>query len=226
MYLYVCVHKDFSVISCECVHPFGGRDALLLHAYIHTTYMHVCIHTYIHHTGNRLRAIQNSRCATFYIHTYIHTHKHIYIYTYIHSITQATGAVPFGTLVALLMFWFALSLPLVFLGSFLGFRRDPVEHPVRTNAIPRQVCVCMYIYAYVCVYMYVCVCVFLGSFLGFRRDPRRAPCQDKCHPSPGDSFMCVCVCVLCMFVCVCVCVGSFLGFRPWQHKYAHITLSR
>jgi transmembrane 9 superfamily protein 2/4 len=47
--------------------------------------------------------------------------------------------VPFGTLVALLLFWFALSLPLVFLGSFLGFRRDAVEPPVRTNAIPRQV---------------------------------------------------------------------------------------
>ncbi|KAJ1488343.1 Endomembrane protein 70-domain-containing protein, partial [Baffinella frigidus] len=52
---------------------------------------------------------------------------------------KSTGAVPFGTLVALLVFWFFISLPLVFLGSFVGFRSAPVEHPVRTNPIPRQV---------------------------------------------------------------------------------------
>mmetsp|Transcript_58539 Transcript_58539/g.137519 ORF Transcript_58539/g.137519 Transcript_58539/m.137519 type:complete len:668 (-) Transcript_58539:237-2240(-) len=52
---------------------------------------------------------------------------------------RSTGAVPFSTLIAILMFWFGLSLPLVFFGSFLGFRRDAVEAPVRTNPIPRQV---------------------------------------------------------------------------------------
>jgi transmembrane 9 superfamily protein 2/4 len=52
---------------------------------------------------------------------------------------RSTGAVPFGTLVALLVFWFGMSLPLVFVGSWLGFRRAAVEHPVRTNAIPRQI---------------------------------------------------------------------------------------
>mmetsp|Transcript_63519 Transcript_63519/g.132214 ORF Transcript_63519/g.132214 Transcript_63519/m.132214 type:complete len:695 (-) Transcript_63519:130-2214(-) len=52
---------------------------------------------------------------------------------------KSTGAVPFSTLVAILMFWFGLSLPLVFFGSFLGFRRDAVDFPVRTNPIPRQV---------------------------------------------------------------------------------------
>ena len=35
---------------------------------------------------------------------------------------RSTGAVPFTTLVALLAFWFGMSLPLVFLGSYLGFR--------------------------------------------------------------------------------------------------------
>ena len=52
---------------------------------------------------------------------------------------KATGAVPFGTLVALLVVWFCISLPLVFVGSFLGFRTGPWDHPVRTNSIPRQV---------------------------------------------------------------------------------------
>jgi len=52
---------------------------------------------------------------------------------------KATGAVPFGTLVALLVVWFCISLPLVFLGSFLGFRALTWENPVRTNSIPRQI---------------------------------------------------------------------------------------
>ena len=52
---------------------------------------------------------------------------------------RSTGAVPFGTLLALLVFWFGMSLPLVFAGSWMGFRRPAVEHPVRTNAIPRQI---------------------------------------------------------------------------------------
>ena len=52
---------------------------------------------------------------------------------------RSTGAVPFGTLVALLVFWFGMSLPLVFVGSWAGFRRPAIEHPVRTNAIPRQI---------------------------------------------------------------------------------------
>lgn len=36
---------------------------------------------------------------------------------------QSSGAIPFTTLVALLCLWFGISLPLTFIGSFLGFRR-------------------------------------------------------------------------------------------------------
>ena len=35
--------------------------------------------------------------------------------------------------------WFGISLPLVFLGYYFGYRKQPYEHPVRTNQIPRQV---------------------------------------------------------------------------------------
>lgn len=52
---------------------------------------------------------------------------------------QSSGAVPFSTMVALLCMWFGISLPLVFLGHFFGYRKQPYEHPVRTNQIPRQV---------------------------------------------------------------------------------------
>ena len=43
------------------------------------------------------------------------------------------------TLVELLALWFLVSVPLTFVGAFLGFRKRAVEHPVRTNQIPRQI---------------------------------------------------------------------------------------
>mmetsp|Transcript_10839 Transcript_10839/g.34245 ORF Transcript_10839/g.34245 Transcript_10839/m.34245 type:complete len:631 (-) Transcript_10839:650-2542(-) len=51
----------------------------------------------------------------------------------------SSGAVPFGTLVALLLLWFGISVPLVFLGAYFGYQRKAPDFPVRTNQIPRQV---------------------------------------------------------------------------------------
>ncbi|EOD11465.1 hypothetical protein EMIHUDRAFT_470908 [Emiliania huxleyi CCMP1516] len=51
----------------------------------------------------------------------------------------STGAVPAGTFVALLAMWFCVSLPLVFVGAFLGFKRPLPAPPTRTNEIPRQI---------------------------------------------------------------------------------------
>lgn len=47
--------------------------------------------------------------------------------------------VPFTTMLALLCMWFGISLPLVYLGYYFGFRKQPYDNPVRTNQIPRQV---------------------------------------------------------------------------------------
>jgi len=52
---------------------------------------------------------------------------------------KSTGAVPIGTIFALVVLWFGISVPLVFLGSYMGFRKDAIENPVRTNSIPRQI---------------------------------------------------------------------------------------
>ena len=52
---------------------------------------------------------------------------------------DSSAAIPFLTLVALLALWFGVSVPLTFVGAFFGFRKRPIEHPVRTNQIPRQV---------------------------------------------------------------------------------------
>ncbi|KAG2461548.1 TM9S4 protein, partial [Polypterus senegalus] len=47
--------------------------------------------------------------------------------------------VPFPTMLALLCMWFGISLPLVYLGYYFGFRKQPYDNPVRTNQIPRQI---------------------------------------------------------------------------------------
>ena len=51
----------------------------------------------------------------------------------------SSAAIPFFTLVALLALWFCVSVPLTFVGAFFGFRKRAMEHPVRTNQIPRQI---------------------------------------------------------------------------------------
>ena len=52
---------------------------------------------------------------------------------------RSSGAVPFWSLFALMFLWFGVSVPLTFVGSFVGYRKEAPEDPVRTNKIPRQV---------------------------------------------------------------------------------------
>ncbi|CAF91008.1 unnamed protein product [Tetraodon nigroviridis] len=51
----------------------------------------------------------------------------------------SSAAMPFGTLVAILALWFCVSVPLTFVGAYFGFKKTSIEHPVRTNQIPRQI---------------------------------------------------------------------------------------
>lgn len=51
----------------------------------------------------------------------------------------SSGSVPFSTLLLLLFMWFGISVPLVFVGSYLGFSVKRCEFPVRTNRIERQI---------------------------------------------------------------------------------------
>ncbi|CAK9329739.1 unnamed protein product [Citrullus colocynthis] len=52
---------------------------------------------------------------------------------------KSSGAVPFGTMFALVFLWFCISVPLVFVGGYLGFKKPAIEDPVKTNKIPRQI---------------------------------------------------------------------------------------
>ncbi|KAI6680411.1 hypothetical protein NL676_034292 [Syzygium grande] len=52
---------------------------------------------------------------------------------------KSSGAVPFGTMFALVFLWFGISVPLVFVGAYIGFKKPAIEDPVKTNKIPRQI---------------------------------------------------------------------------------------
>ncbi|KAL1620952.1 hypothetical protein SLS54_005884 [Diplodia seriata] len=52
----------------------------------------------------------------------------------------SSTAIPFGTLIALLVLWLLVQLPLVYVGSWYGFEKVGAwTHPVKTNTIPRQI---------------------------------------------------------------------------------------
>lgn len=52
---------------------------------------------------------------------------------------KSTGAVPWTTLFALCFLWFGISVPLVFVGSYFGYKKPALDDPVRTHKIPRQI---------------------------------------------------------------------------------------
>jgi len=51
----------------------------------------------------------------------------------------SSGAVPISTFVTLIVLWFGVSTPLVFVGSYFGYKKEAYSPPVRVNLIPRQI---------------------------------------------------------------------------------------
>jgi len=52
---------------------------------------------------------------------------------------KSSGAIPFGTMFALIVLWIGISVPLVFLGSWIGYRKDSAELPCKVNTIAREI---------------------------------------------------------------------------------------
>lgn len=53
---------------------------------------------------------------------------------------SSSTALPFSTLVSLLALWLLIQVPLVYIGSWLGYvRAAPWEHATKTSSIPRQI---------------------------------------------------------------------------------------
>ncbi|KAL0955960.1 hypothetical protein HGRIS_002142 [Hohenbuehelia grisea] len=51
----------------------------------------------------------------------------------------SSGAVPFGTMLLIVLLWFGISAPLSSVGAYFGTKHGGIEHPVRVNPIPRQI---------------------------------------------------------------------------------------
>lgn len=43
----------------------------------------------------------------------------------------SVNAIPFVSMFTVLALWFAISVPLVFVGAYLGFKKDKISFPVR-----------------------------------------------------------------------------------------------
>jgi len=52
---------------------------------------------------------------------------------------DSSGAVPFGTMFSLLVLWFGISGPLVYLGAYFGYKKDAYELPCQTNDLCRMI---------------------------------------------------------------------------------------
>lgn len=73
---------------------------------------------------------------------------------------QSSGAVPFGTLVALIVMWFGIALPLCLFGAYFAFRKETPKQPVRTALIPRQIPQQVW-------YMHPLISILIGGILPF-----------------------------------------------------------
>jgi transmembrane 9 superfamily protein 2/4 len=51
----------------------------------------------------------------------------------------SAGAIKFTSMLAVMALWFGVSVPLVFLGAFAGFKRDAITFPVAISSMPRQI---------------------------------------------------------------------------------------
>jgi transmembrane 9 superfamily member 2/4 len=51
----------------------------------------------------------------------------------------ATNAIPFLSMFTVVLLWFAVSVPLVFMGAYYGFKKDKITFPVAVSSIPRQI---------------------------------------------------------------------------------------
>jgi len=51
----------------------------------------------------------------------------------------SSGAVPFGTLIALLVLWFGMNVPLVYIGSYIASKRPPPQLPMKIKKHPREI---------------------------------------------------------------------------------------
>lgn len=55
------------------------------------------------------------------------------------SMQGSSTTAPIGTLLSILLLWIGVSTPMVFIGSYFGFKKESIATPVRTNQIARHI---------------------------------------------------------------------------------------
>jgi len=63
----------------------------------------------------------------------------VFLLNFFLIIAGSSGAVPFGTMLLIVVLWFGISPPLSAIGAYFGAKHNAIRHPVRVNAIPRQI---------------------------------------------------------------------------------------
>ncbi|KAI3990704.1 hypothetical protein MKX01_023004 [Papaver californicum] len=53
--------------------------------------------------------------------------------------SKSTGAIPISLYFIFISLWFCISVPLTLLGGYFGTKAEPIQYPVRTNQIPREI---------------------------------------------------------------------------------------
>ncbi len=51
----------------------------------------------------------------------------------------SNAAVPFSTMIALLLLWLCCSTPLVLIGAFIAIKKKPIKNPGKVNVLPTQI---------------------------------------------------------------------------------------
>merc|ERR1719468_1366396 len=70
------------------------------------------------------------------------------------------AAVPFGSIIVILLLWCGISIPLVFIGSWIGYKKNKYDFPTSTSNIPRPIPTQQW-------YMSTTICMFIGGILPF-----------------------------------------------------------
>lgn len=52
---------------------------------------------------------------------------------------ESSGAVPFSTIIALLVLWICCSSPLVLIGAFIGIKKKQMKNPGKVNVVPSSI---------------------------------------------------------------------------------------
>ncbi|PFH51507.1 hypothetical protein AMATHDRAFT_2964 [Amanita thiersii Skay4041] len=63
----------------------------------------------------------------------------VFLLNFFLLVAGSSGAVPFGTMVIIVVLWFGISAPLSAIGAYYGLKHGAIRHPVRVNQIPRQI---------------------------------------------------------------------------------------